>query len=157
MSDADGTELKVLEQGKASLSKKRKRVGVSSSSSSSPKQRGESIPIFTDAFLHFCREQRTSLRTLKVELNEVNERKKLKEIQREQTRLTNEKIQRDEKEIEENNQRWRERIQRIEQTFDELTEKETNNKDLLAFLEANVLHPTLRKNIEEIVQKMKFN
>ena len=137
--------------------KKRKRRGVTKPASK--KSVGlfggrESIPIFTDGFLHLCREQKSSLRILKKELNELNERKKFQEIQREQIRLTNEKIRRDLDEINTKTRLAKERIERLEQSFEHLHPEQ---EDLIGYLEKNLSNPSLNKIIEEIVRSIELN
>ena len=86
-------------------------------SSSIDRLTSNSIPIFTDEFLHLFGKQKCEIRSLKMRLNQLNDELKFKDAEQEQIRLNNKKMRRDFEEISLENSFLRNRIEQIENEF----------------------------------------
>ena len=106
-----------------------------------------SIPIFTDAFIHLYRQQKSEIRSLKLSLNELSEKVKLRDAQQEQIRLNNHKMRRDIEEISSKNLFFEKQIEIIEKEFVKTFEIDEKHL-LIKYLHENVLmiHKSMRKS-----------
>ena len=117
--------------------------------------RTTSIPVFTDAFLDLFREQKSEIRSLKFNLNELTDRFKLKDAEQEQIRLNNQKMRLDIEEIAEKNSRLRNLLMRIDNELEE-TFARPANEDLIQYLHEHCHDQPVRNQVEKLVHSLQL-
>lgn len=110
------------------------------------------IPIFTEEFLNLFRQQKSEIRSLKLNNSQLTEKVKLKDAQQEQIRLDNQKMRADIEEISQKNSLLQNQLDLIEKEFHKHFPDEILNSQFLQSLQQHSNEQIYQNKIEKIHQ-----
>ena len=148
-----------VEKGKKkgrSSSNVTKRKVVNKRNSSEKKKVENAVAIFTDEFLDLFRQQKSEIRSLKLNNSQLNEKVKLKDAEQEQIRLDNQKMRADFEEISQENSFFKNQINLFEKEFEKHFPNQSINSHFLLSLKQHSNEQDYQHKIQQIHQNLQL-
>ena len=146
-------------KGRSSSNGKTKKKPIERSrkrSSNEKKNVDNAIPIFTDEFLNLFRQQKSEIRSLKLNCSQLSEKVKLKDAQQEQIRLDNQKMRADIEEISQKNSFLHKQLDLFEKEFEKHFPNQLINSQFLHSLQQHSNEQFYQNQIDKIHQTLQL-